>query len=76
MNTFQGDIILSVLPVSLLTRKSFQSEYLVSIVRGGINGLPLVAHQPTGCTIEEHRLTQKSLLPLSPNPERNQIKSY
>lgn len=28
---------------------------------GGINGLPFVAHHPTGCTTSEHKFTQKSL---------------
>lgn len=27
---------------------------------GGIKGFPLVAHQPTGCTMDEHKFTQKS----------------
>lgn len=38
------------------------------LLLGGIKGFPRVAHQPTGWTIDEHRLTQKSLVLFWPNP--------
>lgn len=40
----------------------------IYLLLGGIRGLPIVAHQPTGCISFEHNDTQKSLSALSPKP--------
>lgn len=38
------------------------------VLLGGIRGLPIVAHQPTGCMSLEQSDTQKSLSALCPKP--------
>lgn len=60
-------------PVSRRIRNSFQSRYLCWMLRGGMSGLPCVAHQPTGCTSSEHRSTQKSLELSSTNPSKRSL---